>query len=346
MEFPFPPPPDGYTSVIVFRWMLVAWLIVQLGVLCWRIHQWKRMRTNEVGWWLIGGAIGAYLLMGGICGNREYDNNTLVEVLGLGVISVVVAGLVTVMTKMKMDEKLKPWDYYASVAVLGVIAMLLIEIGKSSWSSGRRTTCRNNLKQIGLAIHNYHDDFNIFPAAVSGKPGVSWRVSILPYLDQAALFKRYDQQKKWDSPPNDGLALERLDELRCPSNYNPKDSQGRWFTAYSMPTGLHSVGASPKGTRIRDITDGTSNTLLVVEACGAQIVWTEPRDVDVASQPTGINLKGTKPGQSAGWLSSYHSGGTQVLLADGSVRFVSAKIDPTVLKNMATVDGGEVVKND
>jgi hypothetical protein len=67
------------------------------------------------------------------------------------------------------------------------------------------------------------------------------------------------------------------------------------------------------------------------------------RAMDVASQPTGINLKGTKPGHSAGWLSSYHLGGTHVVNADGSVRFLSAQIDPAVLKRLATIDDGEEV---
>ena len=65
--------------------------------------------------------------------------------------------------------------------------------------------------------------------------------------------------------------------------------------------------------------------------------------MDVSAQPTGINLKGDAPGHSAGWLSSYHAGGTQVLMADGSVRFLSAQTDPAVLKKLATVDGGEEV---
>ena len=110
-----------------------------------------------------------------------------------------------------------------------------------------------------------------------------------------------------------------------------------------MPTGPRTVGESSTGTMIQSMTDGTSNTLLVVEACGAQIVWTEPRDVDVAAQPTGINLKGAKPQQSAGWLSSYHSHGTQVLMGDGSVKFLSQRTDPSVLKKLATKDGGEEV---
>jgi prepilin-type processing-associated H-X9-DG protein len=110
-----------------------------------------------------------------------------------------------------------------------------------------------------------------------------------------------------------------------------------------MPTGPKTVGEKSLGISFKDIADGSSNTLLVVEACGAQIIWTEPRDINVASQPTGINLNGAQRGQSKGWLSSYHAGGTQVLLADGSVRFIPANTDPSVLNGLATIDGREKI---
>ena len=162
-------------------------------------------------------------------------------------------------------------------------------------------------------------------------------------MDQSQLHATYNRHVAWDQILNDAIARMEIGPYRCPSNELPQDAQGRWFTAYSMPTGPQTVGANLNGTAINAITDGTSNTLLVVEACGAQIVWTELRDVDVSVQPTGINLKGNAPGHSAGWLSSYHAGGTQALMADGSVRFLSAQTDPAVLKKLATVDGGEVV---
>ena len=205
----------------------------------------------------------------------------------------------------------------------------------------RRTQCKNDLKQIGLALRNYHDEHHRLLPAVRDEPPLSWRVSILPYLDQARLYAQYDQRLAWDRPPNDAMASQKMSRYVCLSNSRPQDAQGRWFAAYSMPTGASTVGESPTGTTLNDITDGTSNTLLVVEACGSQIIWTEPRDVDVGVQPTGVNLNGNTPGQSAGWLSSYHVGGTQVLMADGSVRFLSAQTDPAVLKKLATINDGE-----
>jgi prepilin-type processing-associated H-X9-DG protein len=105
-------------------------------------------------------------------------------------------------------------------------------------------------------------------------------------------------------------------------------SDGMYHTAYSMLSGPQTVGGNPSGTKFSDIKDGAGNTAMVVEACRAQIVWSEPRDVNIADQPAGINLKGHRPGHSKGWLSSFHARGAHVLLADGSVRFVSSATHP------------------
>jgi len=92
---------------------------------------------------------------------------------------------------------------------------------------------------------------------------------------------------------------------------------------------------------LKDVTDGVSNTLAIVEACGLPVVWTEPRDVDLAEQRVGVNLPGDQPGRSRGVVSSYHPQGGHVAMADGSVRFMSADIDPGVLRALLSATGGE-----
>jgi prepilin-type processing-associated H-X9-DG protein len=160
----------------------------------------------------------------------------------------------------------------------------------------------------------------------------------LPYFDGAGFSVKYDNQVAWDQAPNAAIALQRPNIYSCPSVRSDKDTFERLFTAYSILTGPRTIGADANGTPLRHIEDGLSQTLLVVEACGAQIVWTEPRDVNVGSQPTGVNLNGNQRGHSAGWLSSYHQGGTHVALADGSVRFASDNISPTILMSLALID--------
>ncbi|MEZ6062573.1 MAG: DUF1559 domain-containing protein [Planctomycetaceae bacterium] len=81
----------------------------------------------------------------------------------------------------------------------------------------------------------------------------------------------------------------------------------------------------------------------MVESCGSKVVWTEPRDVDIADAALQVNAPGPEIGESGGVLSSYHVGGAQMGLADGSVRFVSDRIDPNVLKSLLTKSGGEEV---
>jgi hypothetical protein len=165
-------------------------------------------------------------------------------------------------------------------------------------------------------------------------------VAILPYLEQDRLFTRYDRDQPWTNPTNIAIATERIDSLICRSNYHAQqDGLGRWYTAYSMPTGANTVGANPHGTSIKEISDGTSNTALVMEACGAQLVWTEPRDINVDQMPAGINLKGTSSGHSDGWMSSYHLHTVHVLLADGSVRSLSTDTDPDVLRKLVSIAG-------
>ena len=340
MEFPFPPPPPEYLRVIVARGLLFIVILAGFVRLVHRVRDPKRVKTSDMAGWVGMAMIGGLLTL---LGYGPYLRNDWLLPLGVAVQSVAIAGLCeTILTRWPVGGQRFLGAMGVTVVLVGMLYALTPEVGRAR-TAAKRSQCKNNLKQIGLAMHNYHDDFSVFASATRGGPPISWRVSILPYIHQVPLFAEYDQRTAWDQRPNDRFAQQEIRSYRCPSNSTPKDGQGRWFTAYSMPTGPRTVGASPTGTAIRDIADGTSNTLLVVEACGSQIVWTEPRDVDVGAQPTGINLNGTAPGHSAGWLSSYHAGGTQALMADGSVRFLSAKSDPAVLKKLATVDGGELV---
>jgi hypothetical protein len=342
MTYHFPPVPPEYSRVIGAR---VACLALALAALAWLVIRvrWRRsVRERDIiGWWAIAVA-GGFLGQLGMTDSPGGDDNVWVMPLMTAVFSFSVAG--TTLSFIKLYEEQR-FGMIAAVTIgLGLFWgwYLLPPLGHPREAS-YRTQCKNNLKQIGLALHNYHDTNSAFPPSTAGDPPHSWRVAILPYLEQQSVFTSYDFASAWNVEPNAKFALHEVRAYICPSSTYPKDSQGRWFTAYSMPTGPHTVGESSTGTPLKDISDGTSNTLLVVEACGSQILWTEPRDVDAGVQPTGINLDGVKRGQSAGWISGYHRNGAHVLLADGTVRFLAAKTDPAVLKKLATMDdGGEV----
>jgi hypothetical protein len=213
----------------------------------------------------------------------------------------------------------------------GVLTALMLPAVQQAREAARRTMCKNNLKQIGLAMHNYHDVFSLLPAAHlnddDGKPRLSWRVSILPYVDQGVIYNQYQFNEAWDGPNNTRLTQTTIPAYNCPSN--PVIGN---LTCYATITGDQSMLASGTCVGIRDVPDGTSNTVMVVEACGLNIPWGKPQDIDAATM--------TKIG-SPNSVSSKHVGGAHILLGDGSVRFISANMDPKIMKALITRNGGE-----
>jgi hypothetical protein len=221
------------------------------------------------------------------------------------------------------------------IVCLGLPIALMVPAFRQAGEAARRSQCKNNLKQIGLALHNYHEQYGSFPPAfvadANGKPMHSWRVLILPQLDQGALYNEYNFSEPWDGPNNSRLMNRMPNIYACPSHGN---APGSSTTAYAAIFGEHCVfrGAQPVG--LKDITDGSSNTILVGEATGAQIPWMKPDDVDVKLHPT----IGDKQG-----LSSDHAGGIHVVIADGSVRFLSQNINSQTLQALFTRDGDEKI---
>lgn len=209
-----------------------------------------------------------------------------------------------------------------------------------------QSECKNHLKQIGLALHSYHDAYSIFPASGISSPPISWRVQLLPFNDYEQLyFEEYDCEQAWDAEVNLPVAQRVIPNYYCPTRWrrNDKDEHGRYFTDYVMLTGDGAFSLPNNPIRKRDVTDGLSNTLVVTEASGLNIVWTEPRDAKTDSQPIGINLAGNEHSESRGIASSRHPNGAHVLFADGSVKLLDESIDPQVLKALTTIGGDEPV---
>lgn len=234
-----------------------------------------------------------------------------------------------------------------SLLGLGVLIFLSLPQVPMAREAARRSQCRNNLKQIGLAMHNFEDVFKVLPRASVGNPPVSWRVALLPYLDGKQVFDQYDQSLPWDATENESVARIMRSELMCPSRRLPwKDSRERHYTDYVILTGPGTVSPLDRDVSRRDFVDGSTNTAMVAEATGLHVVWTEPRDFDTTRQPIGINLKGKESKDSPGIMSSYHRAGGHLLMGDGKVRFVNEKIDPRILKKLTTIDGGEKFDED
>ncbi len=219
-------------------------------------------------------------------------------------------------------------------ADLGKTAALVSVPLAQAREAARRTQCVNNLKQMGLAMHNYLSTYNTFPPAFTkgkdGKPLLSWRVHILPYLEQQALYKEFHLDEPWDSEHNKPLIARMPTIYACPSG---KAGEGK--TCYLTPRGPATIFPGAEGVKIQDVTDGTSNTLLVVETNDdAAVIWTKPDDWETAPA---LNLKS---------LFGHHPGGTEVGFADGSVRFIKDTIAAKILEALLTRNGGEVINQD
>lgn len=220
------------------------------------------------------------------------------------------------------------------LAILGiVVAILLPPVTRSSRGGARRTQCRNNLKQIGLALHNYHDAFGAFPPAYTvdadGKPLHSWRTLLLPYLDQKPLYDRLDLSKPWDDPVNAAVfETARVFAYACPSN--PLKPEQTTYLAIVTDRSVLRAGAS---CSVHDISDGTSNTLAVLEVDQDHAVpWMAPQDADAAAISTYLTS-----------AKHVHVGGGHALHVDGTVRFLSQNIDKKTLQGLITIDGGETL---
>ncbi|MHB8952751.1 MAG: DUF1559 domain-containing protein [Pirellulaceae bacterium] len=225
----------------------------------------------------------------------------------------------------------------------GVLIALLLPAVQAAREAARRMQCSNNLKQIALAMHNYHQVYNSFPAAYiaddNGRPLHSWRVALLPFLEQAHLYEQYNFDEAWDSPGNLEVARQMPDVFRCPTLSLPP---GGNLTNYVVIVGdpsqpqPQSIFLPNHWTKIADVIDGTSNTLLVVEST-VPIEWTRP-DVD----PTFDQLV-SQVEMGPGVLGSEHPGGGNVVMADGSVRFLSAGSDSQLIRLLVQPADGQVV---
>lgn len=188
----------------------------------------------------------------------------------------------------------------------------------------------DNMKLLGLAMHNYHATNGMFPPAAvyskGGKPLLSWRVLLLPYLDQDNLFKQFKLDEPWDGPTNKKL-LEKMPEIYAPPRGKGKEAHA---TAYQVFTGPETVFPSPKASRVADIVDGTSNTILIVEAAGV-VPWTKPADLPY------------DPKKPLPKLGSVSKEGFWTTFADGSVRFFKHTIKEATLRALITRNGGEII---
>ncbi len=281
------------------------------------------------------------------------------------------------------------------IAIIAILIALLLPAVQQAREAARRTQCRNNLKQLGLALHNYHDVFNIFTAAyygsfVDGSPqeqhGFGWGTMLLPYVDQSPLYNNLRPngviepaatatQGIWQvagGPVNGADTI--LQVFLCPSSTleprSARNTTDAWKNGFGTSTYAACQGPSTppaysddeKGifgqvntqtrfSRIRDVTDGTSNTLAFGEKAyvtldtGALIPRDWPLWVGAVGEDEQVLFKteygdvmnSTVDDDSA---FSFHEGGVHFTMADGSVRFISENIDRDTYWRLGAMNDG------
>ena len=212
-------------------------------------------------------------------------------------------------------------------AVIGVLVALLLPAVQAAREAARRAQAINQVKQVSLAMINYESAMGSYPARASfddeGKPLLSWRVHVLPYLEEVALYKQFHLDEPWDSEHNRKLIA------KMPAIYaHPDLEPGK--THFLVPVGPGTVFEGDKGRLVREITDGTSKTLMVVEADdNAAVVWTKPDD---------LTYDPNNPVQNLGNL---RAGGFIASRCDCSVGFFARTVDPQVLAALFSRAGSD-----
>ena len=305
------------------------------------------------------------------------------------------------------------------IAIIATLIALLLPAVQQAREAARRSQCKNNLKQFGLALHSYHETSNCLPPsfidsnpamgsalnAANNLNGLGWGTMVLPFVDQAPLYHKISLEtggfaRSWLDSNNDGIlssndaipsAKTILPVFNCPSDpaggINPdKGNMGKSNYLVNSGTGGNAFSALPaamidgvffqsSNKRLRDITDGSSNTIFLAErttqddgnrSCGGTNclwdggLWIGPRmygsvnanssgpimvDVEFFGGGSTIYLIN---GASNAWgyaynASSSHVGGIHVLLGDGSVRFLSNHVSLATYKNLMTPQDGKVL---
>jgi len=222
-------------------------------------------------------------------------------------------------------------EFVVVLAIIGILYGMLIPFTSSGREPARRTVCLNNMRQIALAMYNYETANGHFPPAYvadeNGEPMHSWRVLILPFLEQDDLYSRYSMDEPWDGPNNSKLHDEIVEVYLCPSS-----TSAEYCSDYAVVTGPETGFNADEPIGLEDITDGSSNTIMLVEIFNPDYHWMEPRDIS-AKELLGSGAEYVKPS---------HPGTRNIALFDGSTHSIEVETSTEKVKKLVSIAGGEV----
>jgi len=221
------------------------------------------------------------------------------------------------------------------VALFCVLLLPPAFFGGAPDGGGRAGRCANNMRNIALALQQYESVHGSFPPAyvadANGNPMHSWRILILPFLEQKNLYNLYHFDEPWDGPNNSQLHGMRVRLFTCPSDAAPMTN-----TSYAVVTGPKTMWPGAKATRLSDIKDGADNTIMLVEMHNSGIHWIAPYDLDFAQMSLAINSPAGNS-ISSGHLHDF----AQVVMASGETKKLKNNTPPKALKAALTIAGGE-----
>jgi len=285
------------------------------------------------------------------------------------------------------------------IAIIAILVALLLPAVQQAREAARRSSCKNNLKQLGTAMHNYHDVTNCLPMgaikspniADAGTSGYLWVRYMLPYIEQGAMYDAWREDEAYNSSHNITYVRTVIPTYLCPSdtatktwnyapNYNYAVNYGNTTFARTSPHNGVDFGLAPfhystnttgKAYKFRDMTDGTTNTMLMAEVRQGPVdgdlrglIWythhsgftshyppnaSNPDYLNsgfckAASANVGMPCSGTSGSNPLNFSArSRHKGGVQILLGDASVRFISDNIHLETWRNLSTMQDGEVL---
>ena len=286
------------------------------------------------------------------------------------------------------------------IAIIAVLIGLLLPAVQKVRAAAARLKCQNNRKQLGLALHSFHDSRGGFPASRTDTPNTSWTPFILPFIEKGAVFTLYNFAVNFDNAANDSSAnanvanRQRIATFICPSAPTERSStttNQREVLDYPAPNQIYRVNGTNPFTNypstfgkpfppsdptyigvlghnfkrnIAQITDGTSNTMLLGEGAGLDQKWINGKQSGTGGTGAWANpgtelivggcnpADGSSPGPKAvnctnqNELYGFHTGGINYLAADGSVRFLLESVKLDIVIALITRSYGEVVPND